>query len=98
MAKRQQWEKNSFGLVPFLESPGSSELLSDRVALCCGWAGVGLWSPCENSPSRVLAAEDVQDGGGLRRGDHLPPRKYTRNASTCGTTPDRKSTRLNSSH
>ena len=23
----------------------------------------------------------------LRRGDHLPPHKYIRNTSTCGTTP-----------
>ena len=30
---------------------------------------------------------DLQDGGGVRRGDHLPPQKYIRNTSTCGTTP-----------
>ena len=30
---------------------------------------------------------DLQDGGGLRRGDHLPPHKYFRNTSTRGTTP-----------
>ena len=30
---------------------------------------------------------DLQDGGGPRRGDHLPPHKYIRNTSTCGTTP-----------
>ena len=29
---------------------------------------------------------DLQDGGGVRRGDHLPPDKYIRNTSTCGTT------------
>ena len=28
-----------------------------------------------------------QDGGRVRRGDHLPPHKYIRNTSTCGTTP-----------
>ena len=28
-----------------------------------------------------------EDGGGVRRGDHLPPHKYIRNTSTCGTTP-----------
>ena len=28
-----------------------------------------------------------KDGGGLRCGDHLPPHKYIKNASTCGTTP-----------
>ena len=29
---------------------------------------------------------DLQDGGGVRRGDHLPPQKCIRNTSTCGTT------------
>ena len=31
--------------------------------------------------------EDIQDGGGVRCGDHLPPHKYIKNTSTCGTTP-----------
>ena len=31
--------------------------------------------------------EDLQDGGGVRRGNHLPPYKYIKNTSTCGTTP-----------
>ena len=31
--------------------------------------------------------EDLQDGGGIRRGDHLPPHTYIKNTSTCGTTP-----------
>ena len=30
---------------------------------------------------------DFQDGGGVRREDHLPPHKYIRNTSTCRTTP-----------
>ena len=30
---------------------------------------------------------DLQDGRGVRRGDHLPPHKYIRNTSVCGTTP-----------
>ena len=30
---------------------------------------------------------DLQDGRGVRRGDHLPPHRYIKNASTCGTTP-----------
>ena len=29
---------------------------------------------------------DLQDGGPVRCGDHLPPRKYIKNAFTCGTT------------
>ena len=29
----------------------------------------------------------LQDGEGVRRGDHLPPHKYIRNTFTCGTTP-----------
>ena len=31
--------------------------------------------------------EDIQDGRGVRCGDHLPSHKYIRNTSTCGTTP-----------
>ena len=31
--------------------------------------------------------EELQDGRGVRRGDHLLPHKYIRNTSTCGTTP-----------
>ena len=31
--------------------------------------------------------EDLQDGGGVRRGDHLLPHKYIKTTSTCGTTP-----------
>ena len=30
---------------------------------------------------------DLQDGGGVRRGDHLPPHNHIKNTSTCGTTP-----------
>ena len=30
---------------------------------------------------------DLQDGRGVRCGDYLPPHKYIRNISTCGTTP-----------
>ena len=29
----------------------------------------------------------IQDGGGVRCGDHLPPDKYIKNTSACGTTP-----------
>ena len=28
-----------------------------------------------------------EDSGGVRCGDNLPPHKYIKNASTCGTTP-----------
>ena len=35
----------------------------------------------------LLGQGDLQDGRGVRRGDHLPPHKYIRNTSTCGTTP-----------
>ena len=30
---------------------------------------------------------DLQNGGELRLGDHLPPNIYIKNTSTCGTTP-----------
>ena len=36
---------------------------------------------------KVSGREDLQDDGGLRCGNHLPPHKYIRNTSTCGTTP-----------
>ena len=29
----------------------------------------------------------LQDDRGVRCGDHLPPYKYMKNTSTCGTTP-----------
>ena len=29
----------------------------------------------------------LQGGRGVRREDHLPPHKYIKNTSTCGTTP-----------
>ena len=29
----------------------------------------------------------LQDGGGVRHGDHLPPYKYNKNTSTCEATP-----------
>ena len=31
--------------------------------------------------------KELQDGRSVRRGDHLPPHKYIRNTSMCGTTP-----------
>ena len=34
-----------------------------------------------------MGRRDLQDGRGVRCGDHLPPHKYIRNASTCGTPP-----------
>ena len=30
---------------------------------------------------------DLQDGRGVRRGDHVPPHIYIKKTSTCGTTP-----------
>ena len=33
-----------------------------------------------------MIGEELQDGGRVRRGDHLPPHKYIKNTSTCGTT------------
>ena len=34
-----------------------------------------------------LGQRDVQDGGSVSCGDHLPPHKYIRNTPTRGTTP-----------
>ena len=36
---------------------------------------------------KKLGWGDLQDGREVRRGDHLPPHKYIRNTSTCGTNP-----------
>ena len=36
---------------------------------------------------KSITGGDLQDGGGVGRGDHLPHHKYIRNKSTCGTTP-----------
>ena len=36
---------------------------------------------------RPIHEEDLQDGKGVRRADHLPPHKYIKNTSTCGTAP-----------
>ena len=38
---------------------------------------------CFNTPS----LGDLQDGWGVRGGDHLPPHKYIKDTSTCWTTP-----------
>ena len=34
-----------------------------------------------------MNGKDIQEGGGLRHGDHLPPHRYIRNTTTCRTTP-----------
>ena len=39
------------------------------------------------TPLKNKMGRDLQDGGRVRRGDHLPPHKYLRNTSTCGATP-----------
>ena len=40
-----------------------------------------------NGGRKQSSYQGLQDGGGVRRGDHLPLQKYIRNTSTCGTTP-----------
>ena len=37
--------------------------------------------------SKIPLRGRLQDGRGVRRGDHLPPQKYIKTTSTCGTTP-----------
>ena len=36
---------------------------------------------------KLYLVEELQDGGGVTHGDHLPPCKYIRITFTCGTTP-----------
>ena len=63
--------------------PSSSETDQEMVSKFTPLAGRGkLNANKENTKSR----RDLQDGGGVRHGDHLPPHKYIRNTSTCGTT------------
>ena len=50
------------------------------VVIIWHWYLMGL-------PDFKIGQEELQDGGRLRRGDHLAPHKYIRNTSTCGTTP-----------
>ena len=38
-------------------------------------------------PILRLNRGDLQDGRGLRCGDQLPPHKYIKNTSKCGTAP-----------
>ena len=40
----------------------------------------------KNSIEKNGQKEELQDGRRVRRGDHIPPHKYIRNTSTCGTT------------
>ena len=53
-----------------------------------------LWSHsqclyiCSHSVTSWVNPEgDLQDGRGVRCGDHFPPHKYIKNTSTCRTTP-----------
>ena len=39
-----------------------------------------------NKVKRILQRR-LQDGRGVRHGDHLPPHKYIKTISTCATTP-----------
>ena len=57
---------------------------------CCRKSNITLQptlSTCGSTATKSTNVEDLQDGGGVRRGDHLPPHKYIKNTSTCGTTP-----------
>ena len=42
---------------------------------------------CATCLLRMFSKEELQDGGRVRHGDHLPPHKYIRNTPTCVTTP-----------
>ena len=38
-------------------------------------------------PIKIPMVEEGEDGGRVRRGDHLPSHRYSRNTSTRGTAP-----------
>ena len=42
---------------------------------------------CSGNSTKKVGKEDLKDGRGVRCGDHLPPHKYIKNISTCGTAP-----------
>ena len=67
-----------------------------RQVLGCDWIPLvegrtANWVPVslliESYKLKAESSGDLQDGGGVRRGDHLPCHKYIKNTSTCGTTP-----------
>ena len=45
------------------------------------------WYVQNRQVTRIYCMGDLQDGGGVRHGDHLLPHKYMKNTSTCGTAP-----------
>ena len=51
--------------------------------------GLSSLQNCEKTNCEKINfwTEELQDGRGVRRGDHLPPHRYIRNTSTCGTAP-----------
>ena len=46
-----------------------------------------MWISYHLRNNKNLLSGDLQDGGGVKCGDHLPPHKYIRNTSARGTTP-----------
>ena len=51
------------------------------------WGLYILKYECANTEKRKHSGRTEEDGGGIRRGDHLPPHKYIKNSSEYGTTP-----------
>ena len=50
-----------------------------------GWVG-NIPQPIVISLKKIEVLGHLQDGGELRHGDHLPPHKYIKTTSTCGST------------
>ena len=65
----------------------------DQIRLIPGSQGwfnicISMWyTTLTKEKSKTTWSEELQDGRRVRRRDHLPPHKYIRNTSTCGTTP-----------
>ena len=92
-------ECSKWDAVP-VSSPSTDERIETRklyALLDINTTGYKLQEGKVHHPSHSLlylqhlilcqAYEDLQDGRGVRHGDHLPPHRYTRNTSTCGTAP-----------
>ena len=49
--------------------------------------GYGFLGELKSFLLLIVIGEELQDGGRVGCRDHLPPHKYIRNTSTCGTAP-----------
>ena len=61
--------------------------VSDKGLICRGYNELLQLNDLKKPDEKMGKRRELQDGGRVRRGDHLPPHKYIRNTSTHGTAP-----------